>query len=568
MSDAGQVRVRSGDDRGGVNIELTLLSGVAHRGQDIGGPRRRGLLALLAADLHGGCDATRLIDELWPDGPPDRPAKALQCLVSRTRSQLGPGVILSTPTGYRLALDDEQVDAAAVALRAAAGARAARAGDPATALAEAERGLELWDGSGVDDNGPVAMLRSRRLPQHRSLERLRAVALARLGRHAAALAPLAALLDADAGDEELLLELLRCEAAELGAAVALRRYDGYRRALRAELGLDPGIDLQDLHQQLLDSDRPSIRVGVPHEPNRLIGRDADVAALAELLRTSRVVSVIGTGGLGKTRLAVAACHRSDHRAMYMVALAEVTSSADVVGAVGAALGATGTAGDIIRAIGPGRALLVLDNCEHVVDGVAELVAALVALRPALQVLTTSRAPLNLTSEAVHHPPGLSLAAAVELFEQRARAVRPGVELAPDATARLCAHLDGLPLAVELAAARVRTMSVPEIADGIVARRFTLLRGGAPDTPQRHRTLAAVVRSSWNLLDASGRRAMRELAVFPGAFTPAAAATLLGATDVLERLVDQSLLTVTDTPGGIRMRMLETVRAFSAAQLSA
>jgi len=205
------------------------------------------------------------------------------------------------------------------------------------------------------------------------------------------------------------------------------------------MGLDPGNDLRALHQQLLDCDRPRIRVGLPHEPNPLLGRAADVAAVTKLLRTARVVSIIGTGGLGKTRLAVAVCRGSDHQAVYMVPLAGTTSVADVAGEVASAVGGTwgpaghhasdtvaDVAGGILRAIGTGPALLVLDNCEHVTDGVAELVGALVALSPALQVLVTSRAPLGLTSETAHHLPGLSPAAAVELFEQRARAVRPGV----------------------------------------------------------------------------------------------------------------------------------------------
>lgn len=566
-----------------MSIELTLLSGVAYRGQDISGPRRRGLLALLATDLRGGCDATGLIDQLWPEGPPDRPAKALQSLVSRTRTQLGAGVILSTPTGYRLSLAEEQVDAAALLVQAAAAAQAARAGDPASALAQAERGLELWDGTGTDDDpaDPVATLRNDRRPAHRTLERARAMALARLGRHGAALAPLTSLLDDGASDEELLLELLRSEAAELGPAPALRRYDAYRRALRAEIGLDPGIELQALHQQLLDSDRPPIRLGVPHEPNPLLGRAADVAAVTQLLRTARVVSIIGTGGLGKTRLAVAVSRASDRQAVYLVPLAGIKSDADVAGEVASALGVTwapagrhadGTFADItsriLRTVGPSQALLVLDNCEHLTEGVAELVGALVAMSPTLQILITSRAPLGLRSEVVHHLPGLSPAAAAELFAQRARAVRPGVELHPEPLARLCGRLDGLPLAVELAAARVRTMSVAEIADELAERRFALLRDGARDTPERHHTLSAVVEWSWNLLDDAAQHAMRMLSVFPDGFTAAAASRLLGAADVLERLVDQSLLHVTDTPSGTRMRMLETVREFSIARREA
>jgi predicted ATPase len=228
---------------------------------------------------------------------------------------------------------------------------------------------------------------------------------------------------------------------------------------------------------------------------------------------------------------------------------------------------------IAAALGPGPALLVLDNCEHVLRGAADLVGALVSMTQDLRVLTTSRAPLGLSSEAVYLLPELSLPTAMELFRQRARAARPGADLPAEAVEEVCRHLDGLPLAVELAAARVRVLSVAEIARRL-EDRFGLLRGGARDAPERHRTLQAVVDWSWNLLDPAGRAAMRALSVFPTGFTADAAGYVLGGGDaadvpgVLEGLVDQSLLQVADTPAGTRFRILETVREFSTAQREA
>lgn len=221
---------------------------------------------------------------------------------------------------------------------------------------------------------------------------------------------------------------------------------------------------------------------------------------------------------------------------------------------------------ILGVLGSGPALLVLDNCEQVIRGAADLVQSLVSSSKDLRVLATSRGPLGLTSEAVYALPELGLGTSVELFTQRARAARPGVELPPDAVAELCRHLDGLPLAMELAAARVRALSVPEIARRL-GDRFALLRGGARDAPERHRTLHAVVDWSWNLLYEEARAALRMLSVFPGGFSGEAAEQVLGedALLLLEQLADQSLLTVADTPAGVRFRMLETVREFSAAR---
>jgi predicted ATPase/DNA-binding SARP family transcriptional activator len=570
-----------------VAVELTLLSRVAYRDQEVTGPRLRGLLALLAGDLRTGCSAARLVDGLWPGGQPENPTKALQVLVSRARAQLGADVVARTPAGYRLALGEDQVDASAVLLSASASARHARAGDHAAALAHAEAGLALFaaaERGDTDFDDPVSVLRAERASTQRSLLRTRALALSRLGRHAEAVEALTELVVERPRDEEVLLELLRCEAATVGPSAALARYDAYRRSLRDELGSDPGPALQAVHLQLLQGTAPVVRHGVPYEPNPLLGRDDDIAAVANLLRTSRVTSIVGAGGLGKTRLAQVVSRQAEQRIVQLVALAGVSNDDDVVGEVASVLGVGDTrrapAGPraippdvlagIVNALGPGPALLVLDNCEHVLGGAAELAQALVSTTKDLRLLTTSRAPLGLSSEAVYLLPELSLATTVELFEQRARAARPGVDLPAQVVREVCGHLDGLPLAVELAAARVRVMSVAEIARRL-DDRFALLRGGARDAPERHQTLQAVVGWSWNLLEPAGQTAMRALSVFPGGFTAEAAGHLLGDEEVLgvlEHLVDQSLLKVADTPSGTRFRMLETVREFSTGQREA
>ncbi|HWO67344.1 MAG TPA: BTAD domain-containing putative transcriptional regulator [Umezawaea sp.] len=561
--------------------DLLLLARVSFRGREITGPRLRGLVALLADDLRAGCGTGRLVEGLWPDERPENPAKALQILVSRTRALLGADVVVRTPTGYRLALTEEQVDSSVVLVAAELGTRCAREGDHAAALAHAENALALWSGARPEDaDDPLTALRAGRRSAHRTLVRIRALALARLDRRAEAVDPLADLAVELPRDEEVLVELLRCEAATVGPAAALARYDAYRRSLRDELGADPGAALRAEHERLLRGAGPVVRHGVVHEPNPLLGRADDVAAVEALLRTSRVTSIVGAGGLGKTRLANVVARRAEATTVAVVPLAGIVADDDVArevamvlgvgehrppGAVGPVAGVTAIAAGLA-----GPALLVLDNCEHVVDGVADLVRALVSLTAELRILTTGRTPLGLSSESVHHLPELSLPTSVELFGQRARAARPGVDLPASAVEEVCRHLDGLPLAVELAAARVRTMSVPELARRL-DDRFGLLRGGSRDAPRRHHALHAVVDWSWNLLDPAGRAAMRALSVFTDGFTTDAARLLLDALSptapdvlaVLEHLVDHSLLKVSDSPSGTRLRMLETVREFSA-----
>ncbi|MET9773427.1 BTAD domain-containing putative transcriptional regulator [Streptomyces sp. NPDC006367] len=588
-----------------MTVELCLLPRVSFRGKEITAPRLRGLLALLAEDLRTGCSVGRLVEGLWRDELPERPGRAVQVLVSRARAQLGADVIAGTATGYRLALTEQQVDSGALLLHAAASADRAGAGDHAGSLAEAEAGLALWEGDGADGgpDDPVAGLRARRLPAREALVRARALALARLERHTEAVGPLTEAVRTHRRDEELLAELLRCEAAVLGPSAALARYETYRRELRDALGTDPGPGLRAVQRELLDGTVSVVRRGVRHEPNPLLGRDEDVAAVTELLRTTRVVTVTGPGGLGKTRLAHAVGRRwrpappagdgpaagdptgpvepgGEQGVVHVVPLAGVTADADVAGEVASALGAgdghAGAVGNpaaadpvpgILRALGPGPALLVLDNCEQVVGGAAALVRSLVSSSKDLRVLTTSRSPLGLTSETVYPLPELGQDVAVELFRQRARAARPGVELPEETVAELCRQLDGLPLAVELAAARVRVLSVPELARRL-GDRFALLRGTARDAPARHRTLHAVVEWSWNLLDPEARQALRTLSVFPGGFTGEAAEHVLGADALwlLEQLTDQSLVKAADTAAGaVRFHMLETVREFCAAR---
>ncbi|MFC6705910.1 BTAD domain-containing putative transcriptional regulator [Flexivirga alba] len=573
-----------------MSVRLIVLPEISLDGKAVTSTAIGRLVLSLAADLRAGVSATRLIDELWPRQRPEHPSKALQVLVSRARSALGHDLIASTPVGYRLTLDEEEVDATAVRLRTVAAQRAAREGDPEGALRHSEAGLALWPAaaSDPDPDDPVQQLRLDTLSMLTVLRRERGLALGALGRHTEAKDVLAACAEGATDDETVLAALLRAEAATGSRSAALDRYERHRRSLRDHLGTDPGPALQAVHRELLDSDRPQVRTGVEHDPNPLLGRDHDVEAVSALTASSRVTSIVGPGGLGKTRLAHAVSRRSLQRSVQFVGLAGVTDSADVVSEVASALGVTGVstrAGRTIeaptdlttgigRSLSGGSALLVLDNCEHVLDGAVTLVRSLVALLPDLRILTTTRAPLGLSSETTYPLAELEPDTAVELFTQRARAVRPDIELPDDVVRRLCARLDGLPLALELAAARTNVLSVRQIEQRL-SDRFALLNRGASDAPDRHRTLQAVIDWSWQLLGAPEQEALAILSVLADGFDLDTAGQVLAASgatgavdpvDIVEHLVDQSLLRRADRDGRPRFRMLETVREFGAEQL--
>ena len=562
-----------------MTIALRLLDEVSFAGEPIAGGRSADLLAALALHRTGLSDS-RLLEEVWADQAPR--TKALQVQVSRVRAQCGQDAIERYDGGYRLGLAGDAVDAWVAETLVDRARKALVDDDPAGAVVHAAAADELVRGiADLAGDGPLSEVRRHVRSMGHGVVRTHALALARSGRDAEAIGRLMQVHEADPDDVEVFEALLAAEAATAGATAALARYESYRRDLADRMGIDPDPTLQRVQRALLASDSP-VRSGVQFDADDLLGRADDLVGLRTLVRTGRLVTILGPGGLGKTRVAHVLAREAGQPRVHFVELVGISSPADVVSEVGSALGVrhsvTGRRNltpaqqadvrtRIAQELDSVPTLLVLDNCEHVLDAVASLVAFLLVTTRDLRVVTTSRAPLGIAAERVFPLSQLAAADGAELFRRRARAVRPDAELPDRVVAEIVARLDGLPLAVELAAARIRTMSADEVRRAI-DDRFELLRGRDRSAPARHQTLTAVIAWSWDLLTPEEQRALAWLSVFQDGFSLEGARDLLGhdGPDLVEALVGQSLLTVGEHRGSIRYRMLETVREFGARKL--
>jgi predicted ATPase/DNA-binding SARP family transcriptional activator len=567
---------------------------------EVGGPRLRMLVAILG--LHAGrpVSVDALVDGLWGAEPPADAANALQSLVSRLRRALGdPAAVESVNGGYRIAVDPEHVDATRFEQLVAQGRRDLRASRHPEAATVLSQALGLWRGAPLADvsDAPFAPAPAARLEDLRAgaVEDRFEAELA-LGRHTEILPDLET-----AGEEHPLRERLaalrmRALYAAGRQSEALAVYERVRATLSDELGVDPSAEIQQAHLAVLRGETTEQTVlaesVLPVQLTSFVGREHELARVAAALSAARLVTLVGPGGAGKTRLAAEAGLRDpahERGRVWFVGLAAVRDSGDVVEAVLSALGAPDiqlldpahaptirSVDRIVELVNGGAALLVLDNCEHVVHAAAELAHELLARVPGLRVLTTSREPLAITGEVLCQVGPLQGAEAERLFTERAVAVRPDFTLdenTRDQVAEICRRLDGMPLALELAAARLRSMNVQQIARRL-DDRFRLLTSGSRTALPRQRTLRAVVEWSWDLLEKPERVLARRLSVFPAGATVSAgeaicADELIAAEDVLYvlgSLVEKSIVEAAAGEGEPRYRMLETIRAYAGEQL--
>ena len=617
----------------------------------VGGPRAQALLALLALDAGRVVAAASLIDRLWGGEAPDGARGALQSMISRLRKVLGTA-IESYPAGYRLALGHEHVDALAFEELAGQGSRALADADPARASAVLGQALALWRGpalAGLPAAGPVGGIAARleELRRSATADRIEADLVAAGADVAGLTTELRALVADDPLAERPRALLMRALYLAGRQAEALAVYADTRAELAAQLGVDPSPQLEHVYLAVLRQSLPgggypgrsvpepgddAAVSGLPGAPTAtlrvpltsLVGRDDQVAHVQALTGENRLVTLTGPGGVGKTRLTAEVASRLTAHArgeLWVIDFAPLTDPGDVPYAALAATGirdaflagsgvgdpgataeygassAPGPTGRLVDGLRGRTGLIVLDNCEHVIDAVARLADTVLAGCPGIKILAGSREAFGITGETVYPvaplpvPPdsgdgelaAVTAAASVRLLADRARAVRPGFALTEDNAAdvaRICRMLDGMPLAIELAAARLRTMSPAQLS-GRLDDRFAVLTGGSRTALQRHQTLRAVVEWSWDLLSKPERVLARRLAVLPVGATLEAAERICadapggelsaGAVlDALTGLADKSFLTVDDGGAGgtePRYLMLDTIRAYCLERMT-
>ncbi|MEC3916008.1 BTAD domain-containing putative transcriptional regulator [Nocardia sp. CDC160] len=569
---------------------------------EIPGFRVRMLLARLALESGRDVPVSALIDGLWGEQPPEDAAGALQAAVSRLRKALrGVGTVEFGTGGYRLPGITVDADRFEELVRQGRGElNAGRAEAAARMLGEA---LGLWQGPALGDvlDAPFAQATATRLDDLRSsaLED-RFEAELQLGRHADVLTDLESAAADHPLSERLAALRMRALAAAGRQSDALAVYEEMRARLDEELGIDPSAILRDTHLALLrgELENPTPRAEpasrtLPVRLTGFVGRAEELTELAGLLADSRLVTIVGPGGAGKTRLALETMDRHTGGPVFFVPLAELGAPDQLADAVAGALDSeTADRPDktarLIELLDVGPAVLVLDNCEHVIAAAAALAEHLLDRLPHLRVLATSREPLAITGEVLCHlgpmdlppettdPAVAQRSSAVRLFLDRAAAIRPNFVL-DDTTVtpvvEICRQLDGLPLALELAAAKLRAMSVDQVARRL-DDRFRLLTSGSRTARPRQRTLLALVEWSWDLLEEPEKVLARRFSAFAGGATVEALEAVCADDDlpagdihyILDALVEKCLITVTpDDPP--RYRMLETIRAYAADRLT-
>ncbi len=575
-----------------MSVDLSILGPLELRVDEervaLGGPKQRALFAVLALEAGRVVPTEILIDRIWGEAAPAGAANTVQVYVSQLRKVLPPDTLVTQAPGYRLELARERVDAGRFEQLARLGRDLLAAGKPAEAVAQLREALSLWRGEPLADLAYEAFAQTeiRRLEEVRlgALEDLYEAELA-TGTAAGIVPELESLVAEHPLRERFRSELMLAFYRSGRQVEALEEYQRARAALVDELGIDPSPGLQALERAILTQDdslaapaagpRPIQRPALPTAPTPLVGRERELEEAAALLERSdvRLLTLTGPGGIGKTRLALELAHRFADRpgGAAFVQLATINDGALVAPAIAQALTVSEVGTDVenalVEALGNRPPLLVLDNFEQVVEAAA-LLARLLAAAPELKLLVTSRAVLRLSAEHEFPVPPLEAGDAVALFVQRAQAVRQDFTGDPSEIDELCAGIDRMPLAIELAAARVKLLSPAAMLERL-GERLDLLASGPRDAPARQQALRATIDWSYELLDEDERRFFRRLAVFVGGCTLDAAEEVCGDAEALEglaSLVDKSLLRLVGGDGAARFWMLRTIREYATERL--